>query len=359
MHQELNERLLSVLRDAVEQGREVGAQVAVYRGGECVANAWYGIADSRDGRAVDASTLFPVFSATKAICATVIHRLVDSGKLAYDDLVCKHWPEFGCNGKENITVEHMLRHTAGIPNIPEGLTLETLTDWEKMMREMEGLTPISAPGKEFLYHAKTFGLVLAEVARRADGRPFDQLFRKDVAAPLKLDDLCLRVDADQDARVAFLIEPEVQGDADPRIPVIPQGAYPLTPWMNWPPAHRFCQPASSGMMTAEALARFYAALLPGGVDGFEVLSPERVAQATRLTELPDTGAIRRCMGYSVTGDGPAFGKKGFAIGHGGYGGSLGFVNLERGFSFAFTHNFFSPLNGDTLAQLVQIAEDTF
>ena len=54
-----------------------------------------------------------VFSATKAVASTVIHRLVDRGLLSYDEPVAAYWPEFGANGKDDITVRDVLRHRAG------------------------------------------------------------------------------------------------------------------------------------------------------------------------------------------------------------------------------------------------------
>lgn len=40
--------------------------------------------------------------------------LFDKGKFKYEDPVCKYWPEFGYNGKKNITVADVMRHEAGL-----------------------------------------------------------------------------------------------------------------------------------------------------------------------------------------------------------------------------------------------------
>ncbi|KIH50636.1 hypothetical protein ANCDUO_19284 [Ancylostoma duodenale] len=44
------------------------------------------------------------------MAALCVARLVDQKLLRYDDLVTKFWPEFGKNGKENITVRWLLGH---------------------------------------------------------------------------------------------------------------------------------------------------------------------------------------------------------------------------------------------------------
>ncbi|VDK65889.1 unnamed protein product [Gongylonema pulchrum] len=51
-----------------------------------------------------------LFSSTKSVCAICFAMLVDRGLVAYEDLVTKHWPEFGQNGKEDITIEMLLAH---------------------------------------------------------------------------------------------------------------------------------------------------------------------------------------------------------------------------------------------------------
>lgn len=44
-----------------------------------------------------------MFSATKGMAATVIHRLADRGLIDYDAPVAEYWHAFGANGKANIT----------------------------------------------------------------------------------------------------------------------------------------------------------------------------------------------------------------------------------------------------------------
>lgn len=50
----------------------------------------------------------------------MIAALVDKGHLNYNDLVCKHWPEFGQNGKESITVSDLVSHRAGLCFFDDG-----------------------------------------------------------------------------------------------------------------------------------------------------------------------------------------------------------------------------------------------
>src|SRR5471030_2577798 len=128
MRNELQEKIQSLLNGLVTEGKERGAQVAVYVDGKLAVDAWAGVADDRTGAAVDGDTLFPVFSTTKGIFSTVIHILAERGKIDYDTPIAQYWAEFAANGKEAITVRHALAHTSGIPYMPDGVSLEQISD---------------------------------------------------------------------------------------------------------------------------------------------------------------------------------------------------------------------------------------
>ena len=151
------ERVQAVLDELVDSGAERGLQVAIYVGGELVVDAWAGVADPATGRLVDGDTLFTVFSTTKGIVATLIHILVERGLLEYDAPIARYWPEFGANGKEGITVRHALTHTAGIPQMPDGVEIADLCDWSSMCRRVADLGPLWPAGH---------GLKIVERGRR-------------------------------------------------------------------------------------------------------------------------------------------------------------------------------------------------
>ena len=80
---------------------------------------WAGFADRQRTRPFDQHTLTPVFSTTKAIAALLIARLVDQGRLAYDQPVAEVWPEFAEAGKAQVTVEQVMSHQEGLPGFPD------------------------------------------------------------------------------------------------------------------------------------------------------------------------------------------------------------------------------------------------
>ena len=81
-----------------------------------------------------------VFSATKGMASTVIHRLVDRGLIEYDVPVAQYWPEFGANGKADITVRQLMRHQAGLSAL-RGSSKQDLLDHELMERRLAAARP--------------------------------------------------------------------------------------------------------------------------------------------------------------------------------------------------------------------------
>jgi CubicO group peptidase (beta-lactamase class C family) len=352
----LQKSIQNLLNSLVAEGKERGAQVAVYHDGKLIVDAWAGVADVRTGAPVDAETLFPVFSTTKGLEATVIHILAERGQIEYDKPIAHYWPEFAANGKEAITVRHALAHTSGIPYMPVGIGHKELCDWDTMCRLVAQLKPAWPAGQKSFYHPVTFGWILGEVARRVDGRAFQPFVDEEIAGPLGINTMFAGIPAELEPRVAFLEEhyppttpPETpQAPPNPAEQGVPAFMNPLGDWMNRSDARRACIPASNGIMNARAIARHYAALLPGGVDGVELLPPSRMKLATEL-QIPGEGFVegttpRKGLGYGLGDGGSATG-----FGHGGYGGSSGYGNPLYRLAVGVTRNRFSY---DDLAGLV-------
>lgn len=353
---ELQDRIGSLLSALIVEGIDRGIQVAAYHRGEMIVDAWAGLADPATGRAVDGETLFPVFSVTKGITATVIHRLIERGVLDCRMRIADVWPSFGRLGKEEITLHHALEHTAGIPQMPGGIGYAELCDWRAICSAIEGLKPAWPPGRHAYYHALTYGWLVGETACRATGRSFPQLLREEVCDPLGLTGLFMGIPDAVESRVAPI---EFVGneapDPDAEVPdAVPSWMWPLSGMMNRPDVRRACLPGTNGIMNARSLARHYAALLPGGVNGVELLPASRVRAATRW-RLPPNGPSKIpghhfAFGYQVGGVPSMLGSRETAFGHGGYGGAIGFADPEYAFAIGITKNLFTA--GDSTQRIV-------
>lgn len=262
----------TLLDEWVADGRETGLQVALYRHGQLRVSAWAGWADRANGRRVDGNTLFCAFSASKGVTATLIHALVERGALAYDRPIAYDWPAFAANGKASVTLRMVLAHTAGIPHMPPDTLPEHLADWPRMVAWVEQATPLWEPGTATGYHALTWGWILGELAQRVTGKPFTQLMRAFVTEPIgAADDIVFGASEAFESgvgvseRVAALENdppPKQRLRADALIlRATPLSLFPLSKTHNRPDVRAAVLPASGGLMTAQALARHYAALI--------------------------------------------------------------------------------------------------
>lgn len=343
----IQDRIQRLLDAAVASGCERGVQVAVYQNDRLVVDAWAGTTDATTSQPVDGDTLFPVFSVTKGIMTTVVHRLVERGLFDYDTPLADLWPAFSANGKSGITVRHVLTHTAGLQNMPCDVVVDDLGNWDAMCAALARATPVSEPGAFAVYHAVTFGWLAGEVARRATGRPVPDLIRDEICRPAGIDDIYCDLPTTEDARVAIL---EDASSPPPPVPsnapaTVPFWMCPLHDWMNRMESRRACIPASTGIMSARALARHYAALLPGGVDGVELLPPERVrmAMVPHFGREDQPGQTGRGLGYMLFSFDNAPDAPKTALGHAGFGGANGFADLAGGYALGFTRNLlFAP-----------------
>jgi CubicO group peptidase (beta-lactamase class C family) len=356
MNQGAQRKIQSLLDSLVIEGRERGMQVAAYVDGKLVVNAAAGWMDKEKSKAVDVDTLFPVFSCTKGVASTLLHLQVGRGLVSYDTRAADVWPEFAANGKDRHRVRHLMAHMAGLQHMPTGIGPRELGDWDTMCRLLAEAKPVHGPGERIEYHAVTHGWLVGEVARRVDPkrRSFPQILDDEVRKPLGLsDDMFIGVPEGVDDRIAILEEiadpatlPPAPQPAEPvEIPrEVPNWMQPLTVWMNRKDSRRAVIPASNGIMTAAAMAKFYAALIPGGVDGVELLPPDRVREASARQHPVNPGEKPRWMslGYFLGNpDGGVMTTRATCFGHGGYGGSLAYADPECRMSVGLTKNLFS------------------
>jgi len=161
----------------------------VYLDGRPVVDVWTGWADRRGEQPWSANTGAVVFSATKGLTATVIHRLVDRGVLAYDRPVAEYWPAFGANDKAAITVRDVMGHRAGLSHL-NGASLAQLLD-HRVMEARLAAAPAGRLRGQPAYHALTFGWLMSGLARAVTGMGMRELIRLELALPLNTDGLHL------------------------------------------------------------------------------------------------------------------------------------------------------------------------
>lgn len=352
----------SVVDELVAAGAETGLQVAVIRNGRVAADAVGGVADPRTGAAVSGDTLFYAASTAKGVAASVAHVLVERGELSYDMRVADVWPEFGSHGKGEVTLRHVLLHTAGVPGLPAGTTVEDLCDWERMCAVLADEKPWWEPGTRFGYHAKTFGFLLGEIMRRVTGRTASMLLRDVITSPLGIEDeVHFGVPRRLLPRVARQIASAgpVPGFPEPGSPqdrAMPRGVRPDADYANRADVLT-ADIVSEGTMTARGAARVYSALL-GHVDGVALVSPRRLAA---MTAVAFTGMdqvmgfpVAWAFGYSPDRPGGVPSRRGSTFGMVGMNGSAAYADIDSGVAVAVMRNRFAAGDLTTVARIDRI-----
>lgn len=344
----------AALFESVRRFGEVGLQVAAYHHGHRVVHAWAGTADVETGRLVDESTLFITFSCAKAVTATIIHRLVEGGVLAYDEPVATWWPSFGAHGKSHVTVRDVLSHRSGLDAIPGTVQADFCT-LPSAARVIEDASLAWPTGSTLRYHSLTFGSILGNLAVRATRRPWGDLVA-DLAAQAGVSDLRFGVAPDDvvDApRLARHTEAQISSPdpvAGPPTPEAVVSTRGLVAFGEDNPFRYGTGPGSNLVCTADALARVMASMRPDGMGAGAVLSADTVAAATKPVHGADGATVQSGMslGYMLASEPDAspngwrFGPWPDAFGHMGAGGRMVAYSPAHDLSIALTKNAVSP-----------------
>ena len=328
--------LQKVLDDETSSGRECGCQLTVYRNGELICDLASGYTDERNIARVTPETLFPVFSVGKGILTTLFHILAERSELDYDDLVIRYWPEYGAGGKDSTTIRNMLSHRTGLYDFPTEFHFFDRFNWEKAVKILENMSPLIPIGRKHQYHAHTYGILIGRLLEKITKRPVNELLKEEILEPLQIDTFFYGVPFDklkQTARITPYVEPEgVQTLMDGRI------------LFNDRRVLQGLNPSSNGVSNAHAMAKIYAALLPGGVNGIRLLKEETLRNALKLERSPDDPVEpaqwdKFGLGYALCGPCPPWNRM---FGHGGACGSEGFADQETGYAVGFTKNGILP-----------------
>lgn len=328
---------------------EVGAAVSVWAGGRPVVDLWGGVADVATQKPWTRDTAVLFFSATKGLSSACVHLLVERGLIDLDSPVAAYWPEFGRGGKDAITVRWLLSHRAGLALIDGDLTLEESLSWDPVVEALAAQSPNWEPGTAHGYHMRSFGWLVGELVRRVDGRTIGQFLRDEIVGPHGLD-LWLGLPADLEDRVATLIPPDASFHelieslpADMLLPNVmtgPSGHFHYDEMWNTRAIHEIELPSSNGIGTARSLAEFYSLLLEGAGNKrlllpktIEAAATEHSSGTDQVMMVETRFGLGFMLGKSISPACPAW-----VFGHPGAGGSLAFVDLAAGISFAYVMN---------------------
>jgi CubicO group peptidase (beta-lactamase class C family) len=370
------------VREAFERNftldQEVGAAVAVWVDGALVVNLWGGSADAAGTRPWRQNTLSTILSGTKALTSTCVHQLADRGELDLQAPVAHYWPEFAQAGKGDITLAMVMSHRSGVIGPRTRMRWEDVADWDYVCEQLAAAEPWWEPGTAQGYHMTTFGFIVGEVFRRVTGRTVGHYLRTEIAEPLGAD-VHIGLSAAEQRRCAERVGKPHARDllADAQAPGYPTsltdhakaglsismgfapddelGSHDLELW------RRLEFPGTNGQVSALGLATFYNALALEKVLSREHMDLVRTCQGGLETDLvlgPRVADHGWGLGYMlnqrrVNGPNPLI------FGHGGLGGSFGFVDLEHRIGYAYVTNRFDATQANADPRSVALSNEVY
>jgi predicted amidohydrolase YtcJ/CubicO group peptidase (beta-lactamase class C family) len=265
-------RIPERMKTFVDDRQIAGAVMLVAHRGKVVHLSAVGEADLETHRPMKTDAMFAVASMTKPITATALMMLSEQGKLALDEPVSKYIPEFKdaklATGppQRGITIRDLLTHTSGLAG-----------DQQNMGTLAETAVKIAArplafePGSKWQYSPGI--TICGRIVEIVAGQPFETYLADNIFRPLGMHDTTFFPNAEQQLRLARLYE---RDEATGKLK-------PATHWLTDLSAERSANPSGGLFSTASDLARFYQAILSGGVLGeSRFITNFSIAEMTRI-----------------------------------------------------------------------------
>ena len=317
---------VALYEEAVERGDLVGAVLLVAKDGKVVLHEAIGWRDKARGVPMEPNTLFRMASNTKPVVAAGVAMLVQDGRLAYNDLVREHMPEWDNYRAGFINIGHLLSHSSGlrIPTLFLRPYMEPSAehpDAPTLQLEAARFGSVGAevvPGTSYSYNNPGYN-TLGALVEIASGMPMDEYLDAELYTPLGMDDSYHHeIDEKMDGKLdrMSVVYYERDGEGDWRAGWTP-GDPPQVPFVR----------ASGGMIsTAGDYVIFCQMFLNGGeYAGRRYLSEQTVSLMTtpKIRTNPGSDGPPSYYGYgwSVSEEG--------VYSHGGSDGTNAFVDPNQ------------------------------
>jgi CubicO group peptidase (beta-lactamase class C family) len=182
----LEQRVDRFVRPYVASNNFTGV-ILVRRARQLQLNKGYGMANYELRVPNSPSSRFHIASVTKAFTASAILLLEERGQLSLPDPVSRHIPGYP-NG-DRIRVEHLLKHTAGIPNLGSGPMWEREErlphSTEQLVAMFKDLPLEFEPGSQTRYSNSNYNL-LTFILEKLTGESYESFLRQNIWRPLGL-----------------------------------------------------------------------------------------------------------------------------------------------------------------------------
>jgi CubicO group peptidase (beta-lactamase class C family) len=281
-HPGFDAKRLEFLTAAVErdiaENQYFGGVISVKRGGQSAYHQVFGHSSESKERPVAETSVFSLFSVTKAFTNILVFQAIERGLLTLTTPLAKIIPEFSGGLRDRITIFHLLTHSTGLPSMFEarpGMYIDVLAD--TIAAIVEVALPIEPAGQSVGYAPLFNHALLGEAVRRVDPkkRSYKEILHQDLFDALGMKDTAMGVRRDLKSRH---LVPEFRGN----YPIKHLGHSNLGPNGAFE-EENVEMPWVGGVSTAHDMMRFAEMLRCGGtLDGRTIISRAMVKAASTI-----------------------------------------------------------------------------
>jgi CubicO group peptidase (beta-lactamase class C family) len=186
----LNAEIDSILRSQVEMDKIPGAVILIKKDDRIIYRHSYGYGQKYDynhsllhpPEKMKVNFLFDLASLTKAIGTTTsVMLLADRSLIRIEDPICKYIKAFDAPGKKEITIRHLLTHTAGLYEwYPTYYFASNKQECFKLIGDLPLMFPV---GEQRRYSDLGF-VLLGEIVEIVSGLPLEEFMKQNIFQPL-------------------------------------------------------------------------------------------------------------------------------------------------------------------------------
>jgi len=184
------QQIETFLQSLIDTGGIPGITIAVTFGQDIVYTKGFGVANIDTKVKLEPKHIFHIASVSKTFTATAIMQLYEKGKIDINKPLITYLPYFKMKDEryKNITIEQMLNHTSGMPDVDDYEWEKFLSDEgaaERYTKSLIDSVLISKPGSEFHYSNIAFNL-MADLIAKVSGMSFEKYLKENILTPLEM-----------------------------------------------------------------------------------------------------------------------------------------------------------------------------
>jgi CubicO group peptidase (beta-lactamase class C family) len=134
------------------------------------------------------TTKFKIASITKTFTAILILKLLEKGQLDLDATIGTYIPNYKGNGKDQVTIRHLLTYSSGIPNTAEKYAMGSYKKQLTLDAYIDQYCSddiVFTPGKQSNY-SNTDYILLHKIIENITKQDFETVLQKNILKPLKM-----------------------------------------------------------------------------------------------------------------------------------------------------------------------------